>query len=240
MFPIGCATGCFQGVVEAEADVDCLLAAVSCVEELRRPFVAGYVAVATLALTDALRPIAGKTFRVTDRESFEALRRANKAFKVACDERGIEQRLRDHVRNRASAHRKQQSLESHHETHLALTDPAFPDLITAARRLLWTMQTVPVWFLGSHRGNGLHVMRCRAPSPMTLDSAPCGFEAPKLPNRASPTALSEEDIAEEFQFMRLTEASERANHFWGMQPEELDCCGRKAEDRSGNERQSQG
>jgi len=127
MFPLGCGTGCYQAAAEAEADVDCLLAGVSCVEEWR-PFVMGYVAVATCAFVDVLNQLAGKTIVVTRKhepEAFDRLRRANEAFKAACDAEGIEERLRRDVRNRVTAHREQQSLESHHQSHLALTDPSY-------------------------------------------------------------------------------------------------------------------
>jgi hypothetical protein len=174
-----------------------------------------------------LKQLARRTIQVAEQESVERLNRANEAFKTACNTGCIEERLRDDVRNRVTAHRQQQSLESHHQAHLALTDQAFPELITATRRLLWTMQTARIWFWGASRGEGLHVMRCRTRGLTTLDMAPCGFEVLDLPNLAQPTAVAEDDVAEEFDAQGLTDAIARANRFWGMQAEALDCCGRK-------------
>jgi len=235
VFPLGCATGCFQAAVEAETDLDCLLAALPKQQNWRRPFVLPYVAVALLALTDVLGQLAGKAIGVAQKqepESFGRLCRANESFRRACDEQSIRVSLNREVRNRVSAHRVQQSVESHGRAHDALTSRAFPPMVTAARRLLWTMQSVRVWYWGrSNPAGGIVVIRCRTRQTASLRRRPSGFVAPLLPNYAGPRAVFDDDVAEEFDAATVQAGVEEADRFWGMKDRALYCCGRPYKDR---------
>jgi hypothetical protein len=235
VFPLGCATGCFQAAVEAETDLDCLLATLPKTREWRRRFLLPYVAVALLALTDVLDQLAGRTIGVARKKepvSFDRLCRANESFRRACDLRGIRMSLNREVRNRVAAHRVQQSVESHGQAHDALTDRAFPSMITAARRLLWTMQTVRVWYWGRSGSEcDVVIMRCRTRNTTTLRYRPKGLEAPSVSNYAGPQALGEDDVAEEFSVGTARAGADHANRFWEMQDQALYCCGRPYKDR---------
>lgn len=235
MFPLGCATGCFQAAVEAETDVDCLLSTLPAPDDWRRRFVMPYVAVAVLAMADVLDQLAGKTVGVAGKnepESFDLLRRANASFRSASSLRDIRKNLNREVRNRVSAHRSQQSAESVGRAFHALSDDAFPSLLTAARRLLWTMQTARVWYWGrSHHSGGVVLTRCRTRSASTLANVPTGFVVPEMSNHAEPQIVLEADIAEEVEIVGQAAGHDVANEFWKMKSASLYCCGRRYKDR---------
>jgi len=130
--------GLLQAGREAEADVYVLLVAA---KQLPNEFpwvLMKYVVVAELAFVDVVRNLSAQFMAQhaprLDADRVNEIRGVKKTFDRAFN--GIEKRLRDYVRNIVSAHRHQQTVQSIHETHAVLRDPALPALFHSARTLL--------------------------------------------------------------------------------------------------------
>jgi len=131
-----------------------------------------YVVVAELAFVDVVRNLSAQFMAQhaprLDADRVNEIRGVKKTFDRAFN--GIEKRLRDYVRNIVSAHRHQQTVQSIHETHAVLRDPALPALFHSARTLLDALEDTPVWAWGYTSVNGIVGLLCsniavRKPSP---------------------------------------------------------------------------
>jgi|GEM_PF-3819194 len=200
MFPIGESTGLLQAVREAEDDVYALLLAARPHRPPFRTYILKYVAVAQLAHMDTVEALASIFFKLHGRQLEEpdtsAIRSIKKAFELARLENRIEKRLRDEVRNIVSAHRRQQTIESISRTHEALRAPEFPKLFDASRRLVDTMEAVPVWSWGQSGADGVLAMRGSRVANWQADSEGLdGFEVRIPDGSASFNIIQEQEIS---------------------------------------------
>lgn len=234
MFPVGCATSCYQAAAEADFDLCALLHASDAVEARHPalgPPVLKYGAVALLACVDVLSELGGRVRKAYGAGLFEedqadTLDR-HKAFHQACERNTVEVRLRDFVRNTVSAHRTVQSVESHHETHTVLRSEEFGQLFEVTRKYLYALGAMRIWFWAGSSKNGLTLRRCRVLHPTAWRNLPSGLAVPpSFGGSGGPTFLDAEDVAEELEFSSRKDARAHANAFWGLADQELKCCGR--------------
>jgi hypothetical protein len=194
MFPLGKMAGSLQAAREAETDVYLLLVAARQLPQQFPWVVMKYVVVAELAFVDVVRDLSDRFMAQhsshLDPERVSEIRALKKTFNRTLN--GIEKRLRDHVRNLVSAHRKQQTVESVRETHSVLRDPAVPALFHSARTLLDALEDTPVWAWGYSSGNGVtgllgSMIEVRKPSPHLI----YGFEI-RVGDRSGEVVSAEE------------------------------------------------
>lgn len=212
MFPLGKMAGLLQAAREAETDVYVLLVAAKQLSQQFPLIVMKYVVVAELAFVDVVRDLSNRFMArhssSLDPERVDGIRRLKKTFTRTLN--SIDRRLRDHVRNLVSAHREQQTVESVHETHSVLRDPAVPALFHSARALLDALEDTPVWAWGYSSGDGVVGLLCskievRKPSPHLV----CGFEI-RVGDRSGEIVS-----AEEVEFEDLSAATEWATSVGG-------------------------